>query len=132
MLLDDRGRKMKKNKLTFLILLVLLLSTLSTVITYARIPPGQEDYVKDKDKAMIIVGDSRVMHMDYKVDGKNKKNTYLIHHNGGNINCISSSSYSPVADWLPKALNKYPNAPVTLWLGKWSFLDQRETIKKQL
>lgn len=118
MLLDNRGRKMKKNKTAFLILLVLLLSTLSTGITYARIPPGQEDNVKDKDKAMIIVGDSRVMHMDYLVDGKNKKNTYLIHHNGGNINCISSSSYSPVADWLPKALNKYPNAPVTLWLGE--------------
>ena len=118
MLLDDRGRKMRKNKITFLILLVLLLSTLSTVITYAKIQPGEENNVDDKDKAMIIVGDSRVMHMDYLVGAKSKKNTYLIHHNGGNINCISSSSYSPVADWLPKALNKYPNAPVTLWLGE--------------
>ena len=78
---------------------------------------GTKANVKDKSKVIILVGDSRVMHMSY-MNASSRKNYVLVFSNGGGIGSINPNGGSRwIGNLLVKAIKKYPKAVVVFALG---------------
>ena len=89
----------------------------SAAFAAGRIPPGMNDLVKNKNEAIIIVGDSRVMRMAYfrRAYETYTKNYCFVHHNGGGIGELRAGGVTERN--LRTALSRYPSAPVVFWFG---------------
>ena len=98
-----------------LIVIGILIFTSSNEVFGAN--TGSKGYIKDKSKVIILVGDSRVMHMSY-MNSSTRVNYLLVFSNGGGIKCIDPKGGSRwIGNLFKNALNKYPKAVVVFALG---------------
>ena len=96
--------------------LVLAFTMIMSVNAFAIGPAGVKDCIKDKDKAIILVGDSRVMHMALNGNVSHKKNYYFVYGNGFGIQHLASNTSNMLTN-LKNAAGKYKKAKIVLMLG---------------
>ena len=77
---------------------------------------GARNCVKKAKKAVILVGDSRVMHMALSASSASRKNFYFVYANGKGILDLANN-VGGFRTNLTKAMKKYPNATVVFMLG---------------
>ena len=112
--------------ISFVIIILLFLNNI--VVFAADYEPHAKSYVKDKKKAIIMVGDSRTMYFcTCGADGKTTDFSF-VYKNGGTISNTIGSGTGGLS-YLKSAINRCPDAPVVLWLGFNGTLTKNELNK---